>query len=94
MLDSARLEGVVTPVSSTYSVVELVHQLNEPKAKTLSTCVPLLHKALKAAIRVGIPKKKIYLLDIPHAVARKTELSTEYRALYFVGMGLVTLLFG
>ena len=81
------------PCNSTYSAVELVHQLNESKAKTLFTCIPLLPKALEAVIKVGIPKKKIYLLEIPHAVAGNTELLTEYRALYFVGMGLVTLLF-
>lgn len=59
MLDSARLEGVVTPVSSTYSVVELVHQLNESKAKPLSTCISLLPKVLEAVIKISVLKKKI-----------------------------------
>ena len=60
-----RLGGIQTPANATYSAFELVHQLKDSGAKCLFTCSTLLNTALDAATQVGIPKNRIYLLEIP-----------------------------
>ncbi|KAJ2904879.1 uncharacterized protein MKZ38_006920 [Zalerion maritima] len=60
-----RLNGIVTPASAAYSAPEAEHQLRASGAKILFTCLPLLEAALAAAKNVGIPKDKIFLLDMP-----------------------------
>lgn len=62
-----RLGGLVTPANAAYSASELVHQLNDSKAQVLFTCIPLLPTALEAAAKAGIPKSKVYLLEVPGA---------------------------
>lgn len=61
-----RLSGVATPANVAYSAEELEHQLRSSGAKALFTCVPVLETALKAAKAVGIPKDKIFIMDLPH----------------------------
>jgi acyl-CoA synthetase (AMP-forming)/AMP-acid ligase II len=60
-----RLAGVVSPANAAYSASELTYQLKDSKAKALFTCLPLLDTALKAAAEAKIPKKRIYLIDLP-----------------------------
>ncbi|KAL4932940.1 acyl--CoA ligase [Aspergillus undulatus] len=58
------LGGIVSPASAAYSAPELKHQLLDSKAKALFTCVPLLPTALEAASAAGLPKERIYLIDV------------------------------
>ncbi|KAH0559178.1 hypothetical protein GP486_004291 [Trichoglossum hirsutum] len=60
-----RLAGISTPANAAYTADELEHQLKTSKAKALFTCLPLLPTALEAALKAGIPKKHIYLFDLP-----------------------------
>ncbi|KAI9866334.1 MAG: hypothetical protein M1813_001456 [Trichoglossum hirsutum] len=60
-----RLAGISTPANAAYSACELEHQLKTSKAKALFTCLPLLPTALEAALKAGIPKKYVYLFDLP-----------------------------
>ncbi|KAJ5573563.1 uncharacterized protein N7459_007990 [Penicillium hispanicum] len=74
-----RLGGIVSPANAAYSAAELKHQLLDSKAKALFTCVPLLQVALEAASLAGLPKSRIYLLDVPPEILGGSNRSTEYR---------------
>ncbi|KPM39357.1 hypothetical protein AK830_g7191 [Neonectria ditissima] len=60
-----RISGVITPASAVYTVSELQHQLEITKSKAIFTCAPLLNVAEKAAELCGIPRSKIFILDVP-----------------------------
>lgn len=74
-----RLGGVLTPANASYSASELTHQLLDSKAKALVTCVPLLAISLEAAAKAGLPKSKIYLLDVPEQILGGVKPPTEYK---------------
>lgn len=57
----------MTPANAAYSAAELTHQLRDSKAKALFTCVPLLPTALEAAANAGLPKSRIYMIELPGA---------------------------
>lgn len=63
-----RLGGIQTPANAAYTVPELEHQLRDSGAKVLFTCLPLLESALQAAKTVGIPRERIYLLEVPESL--------------------------
>ena len=46
-------------------MAELEHQLRDSGSKVLFTNAPLLPVALEAALKVGIPKDRVYLLELP-----------------------------
>jgi acyl-CoA synthetase (AMP-forming)/AMP-acid ligase II len=60
-----RLNGVSCPVSTFFSKQELTHQLKAVNAKAIFTCAPLLAAAIEAAVTAGIPKSRVYLLELP-----------------------------
>ncbi|GAM88833.1 hypothetical protein ANO11243_068670 [Dothideomycetidae sp. 11243] len=74
-----RLNGVASLASATYSIAELVHQLETIEAKALFTCVPLLPVALEAAAKVEIPRNRIYLLDVPEKLTKDAPIPSEYK---------------
>lgn len=73
-----RLGGVLTPANASYSAAELTHQLLDSKAKALVTCVPLLSISLEAAAKAGLPRSRIYLLDLPKELLGGAKPPTEY----------------
>lgn len=75
-----RLSGISAPVSATYSVSELEHQLTSAGCKALFTCVPLLELALEAAAKAGIPRKHVYLLELPVQSMRGKNAPADIRA--------------
>jgi acyl-CoA synthetase (AMP-forming)/AMP-acid ligase II len=72
-----RLAGIASPANAAYSTDELTHQLKDSKAKALFTCVPLLNTAMLAAAKAGIPRERIYLIDLPEPIqeSKKTPLA-------------------
>lgn len=60
-----RLSGMVSPANAAYSADELLFQLKDSKAKCLFTCIPLLETALEAAAKCGIPRERVYILEMP-----------------------------
>lgn len=76
-----RLGGILTPANAAYSADELRHQLLDSGAKALFTCAPLLSTALEAAAKVGFPKDKIYLLDVPEQILGGVNPPTEYKTI-------------
>lgn len=60
-----RLSGIASPANASYSASELEYQLKSSGAKALFTCIPLLQTSLIAAKNVGIPRNKIFILDLP-----------------------------
>ncbi|PGH32859.1 ribosome assembly protein SQT1 [[Emmonsia] crescens] len=60
-----RCSGIASPANATYSGPELTHQLKDSGSKSLFTCATNLPIALEAAANAGIPKSRIYLLDLP-----------------------------
>lgn len=65
-----RLGGIQTPANAAYSSAELEYQLRDSGAKCLFTCLTLLPLALEAADKVGIPKERIYLLELPESMTQ------------------------
>jgi acyl-coenzyme A synthetase/AMP-(fatty) acid ligase len=57
----------------------LTHQLLDSKAKALVTCLPLLSISLEAAAKAGLPKSKIYLLDVPDQILGGAKTLAEYK---------------
>lgn len=74
-----RLGGVVSPANAAYSAAELKHQILDSNAKALFTCAPLLPVALDAAAQAGLPKSKIYLIDVPQEILGGAKPPTEYK---------------
>ncbi|KAL4920704.1 hypothetical protein BDW62DRAFT_176072 [Aspergillus aurantiobrunneus] len=72
------LGGIVSPANAAYSTEELNHQLLDSKAKALFTCVPLLPTALEAASATGLPKDRIYLIDV---LSGSGKIPTQYKTL-------------
>lgn len=64
-----RIGGIQTPANAAYTVQELEHQLRDSGAKCLFTCSPMLDLALQAASTVGIPEKRVFLIDVPDSIA-------------------------
>ncbi|PGG98726.1 ribosome assembly protein SQT1 [Blastomyces parvus] len=60
-----RCSGIASPANATYSAPELTHQLKDSGSKSIFTCAVTLPIALEAAANAGIPKSRIYLLDLP-----------------------------
>lgn len=75
-----RLGGVLSPANASYSAAELTHQLLDSKAKALVTCVPLLSISLEAAAKAGLPRSRIYLLDVPEQILGGAKPPTEYKS--------------
>lgn len=73
-----RLGGIVSPANAAYSAAELKHQILDSKATALFTCAPLLSVALDAAAQAGLPKSKIYLIDVPQELLGRAKAPTEY----------------
>lgn len=74
-----RLGGVVSPANAAYSAPELKHQILDSKAKALFTCAPLLPVALDAAAQAGLPKNRIYLIDVQQELLGGAKPPTEYK---------------
>lgn len=72
---------MVSPANAVYSAGELSHQLTDSKAKALFTCVPLLETALEAAGKAGIPRNRVYLVDVPAEVTGGATAPTDLRTL-------------
>ncbi|KAK0105872.1 hypothetical protein ONS95_004384 [Cadophora gregata] len=69
-----RLNGIATPANAAYSTSELEFQLKSSGAKALFTCIPLLETSLQAAKAVGIPKERIYILELPKELSGDKQL--------------------
>lgn len=74
-----RLSGISSPANAAYSVEELVHQLKSSGSKALFTCVPLLPVALEAASKCGIPKNRVYILNMPKEATGGKGSPREYK---------------
>ncbi|KAJ5343266.1 hypothetical protein MYU51_021385 [Penicillium brevicompactum] len=74
-----RLGGVLSPANASYSADELTHQLRDSKAKALVTCLPLLSISLEAAAKAGLPKSRIYLLDVPEQILGGAKAPAEFK---------------
>ncbi|KAL9062727.1 MAG: hypothetical protein Q9157_008682 [Trypethelium eluteriae] len=76
-----RLGGIQTPANAAYSTLELVHQLKDSGAKCLFTCGSLLNTALEAASQVGMPKNRIYMLELPKEATGGQPTPNGYKTL-------------
>jgi long-subunit acyl-CoA synthetase (AMP-forming) len=74
-----RLGGISTPANAAFNAAELQYQLDNAGAKCIFTCTPLLTTALEAAEKVGIPKNRIYILELPKEATGGLEAPKEYK---------------
>ena len=63
-----KLGGIQSPANAQYSTAEFAYQLKDSGAKCVFTCLPLLKSAVEAAAKVGIPKNRVYLIELPKAL--------------------------
>lgn len=74
-----RLSGISSPANAAYSAQELEHQLKSSGSKALFTCLPLLSVALEAASKCGIPKNRIYMLNLPKEATGAKDAPREFK---------------
>ena len=60
-----KLGGIDSPANAAYSAFELEHQIRDSGAKYIFTCIPLLETTLKVADKLGLPRKNVYLIELP-----------------------------
>lgn len=71
----------MSPANAAYSAAELAHQLRDSGAKAVVTCVPLLSTALEAASNAGIPKNRVYLMEVAAEVSGGAKPPAEFKTL-------------
>ena len=76
-----RLNGISSPANAVYSADELRHQLSNSGATCLFTVVPLLPVALEAAAKAGIPRKHVYICELPDKVTGGAKAPQEFKTL-------------
>ncbi|KAF1985343.1 acetyl-CoA synthetase-like protein [Aulographum hederae CBS 113979] len=76
-----RLGGIVTPANAAYSVDEVAYQLKDSGAKCMFTCITHLETSLAAAKKVGLPKEKIFLMEIPEVAAGGLKTPKDHKLL-------------
>ncbi|GAM38805.1 hypothetical protein TCE0_033f09841 [Talaromyces pinophilus] len=76
-----RNNGISSPVNSVYNADELVYQLTNSGSKGIFTVLPLLQTALTAARKVGIPKERIYLCEMPDITTVGMEMPSGFKTL-------------
>ncbi|EER27338.1 AMP-binding enzyme, putative [Coccidioides posadasii C735 delta SOWgp] len=76
-----RCGGIASPANAVYSGPELTYQLKDSGAQSLFTCLPSLPIALEAAAQAGIPRNRIYILDLPTEFTGSTEAPQGMRTL-------------
>lgn len=81
------LGGVVTPANAAYSAAELKHQLVDSGAKCLFTCLPLLPTALEAASMAGLPKNRVYLIELAPEVTGSASAAGHKTISHFIEEG-------
>jgi acyl-coenzyme A synthetase/AMP-(fatty) acid ligase len=63
-----RIGGIQSPANAQYSAAEVAYQLKDSNSKCIFTCLPLLQTTLEAAEKAGIPRNRIYLIEMPKAL--------------------------
>lgn len=76
-----RLNGISSPANAAYSAEELTHQLKDSGSTSLFTCLPLLPVALEAASKVGIPRERIYICNLPEQALGGVKATNEFKTL-------------
>ncbi|PYI15930.1 phenylacetyl-CoA ligase [Aspergillus japonicus CBS 114.51] len=74
-----RLGGVASPANAAYSAAELKYQLQDSRATVLFTCLPLLKTALEAADAAGLPRDRIFLLEVPAQLIPGAKAPAEFK---------------
>lgn len=69
-----RVGGIITPANPSYTVDELIHQLQTANANAIIVYSTFLPTIIEAARAVGIPKDRIILIDGP---SNSTHVSVE-----------------
>ncbi|KAB8527824.1 hypothetical protein FH972_025475 [Carpinus fangiana] len=60
--------GIDTPANAAYVEWELEHQMKDSGAKCIFTAISNLEMTLNVAKKLGIPKEKIFLLELPKEI--------------------------
>lgn len=60
-----RLNGISSPANASYEAEEVRHQIVGSRAKAMFTTMSLLPIALEAASKANLPKKRIFICEMP-----------------------------
>jgi acyl-CoA synthetase (AMP-forming)/AMP-acid ligase II len=74
-----RLLGVACPISATYNAQQLADQLKDVKCKALFISAPLVAPALEAAALAGLPKDRIYVLEVPEKATKGVQIPSDLK---------------
>lgn len=73
-----KLSGIATLINASSTVDELAYQLRASKSSVLFTCIPLLATALEAASKCGIPRSRVYILEMPQELLNSFSTPAEF----------------
>ncbi|OJD15233.1 hypothetical protein AJ78_04494 [Emergomyces pasteurianus Ep9510] len=73
-----RLSGIATLINASSTADELAYQLRASKSSVLFTCIPLLRTALEAAVKCGIPRSRVCILEMPQELLGGLSASPEF----------------
>ncbi|KAG5291508.1 AMP dependent CoA ligase [Histoplasma ohiense] len=73
-----KLSGIATLINASSTVDELAYQLRASKSSVLFTCIPLLATALEAASKCGIPRSRVYILEMPQDLLNGLSTPAEF----------------
>lgn len=59
-----RLGGILTCANAAYNAAELEYQLKDSGATAIFTCLPLLGTTMDATKKAGLPKDKVFIMDL------------------------------
>lgn len=67
------------PISASYPTTQLSHQLKTTRCKALFTSAPLIDTALESAAAAGIPRKHVYVLEVPEQAKNGTTAPADLK---------------
>ncbi|PGH09791.1 hypothetical protein GX51_00478 [Blastomyces parvus] len=73
-----KISGIATLINASSTADELAYQLRASKSSVLFTCIPLLRTALEAASKCGIPRSRVYILEMPQEVLGGLSAPAEF----------------
>ena len=75
-----KLNGISSPGNAAYAADELRHQLVNAGASCLFTVPPLYPVAIEAASKSGIPKEKVYILEMPKEASAGATMPSGHKS--------------
>lgn len=78
----------MSPANAAYTAEEVAFQMKDAGAKCIFTCLPLLEATLQAASKIGIPRNRIFVMDMPTEFTGNLSIPKDFHTLDdLIGLG-------